>query len=956
MTSEPNTIKETLNLPRTDFPIRAGLVEKEPGILHNWDQKTIYNKLLEKQTKASKTFLLHDGPPYPNGDIHMGHALNKILKDIVVRSKTMTGHKSRFVPGWDCHGLPIEMQVIKELRKTNQEEKKQDIPWFRQRCREFALGYVENQKKEFIRLGIFADWDKPYLTLDKDYEAKVISLFGDLVENGLIYKGRKPIHWCITCETALAEAEIEYEDHKSPSIFIKFKVVNPSKKLASLITGKTSHIEKTDAQSESDVLKTLNILVWTTTPWTLPANVAIAAHPDFNYAVFKAGKDVFICVDALQDSIIKELELTETQNLGVIKGHDLAGTETTHPFFDRVSPIVNAVYVTKEDGTGFVHIAPGHGQEDFLVGLEHHLPIIMPVDDRGYFTKEAQQFEGMRVLDANKPICELMKEKGTLLKLKFLKHSYPHCWRCKQPVIFRATEQWFVAMDKPMLKGKPLNESSKAKTEDVSSKGKTLRESALNAITHCTWYPAWGQKRIFSMVENRPDWCISRQRYWGIPIPVFICAKCNHPEMGEVFNKAVVELVKKEGTLAWFSKSAEEILPDSAVCSHCGYNSFKKESDILDVWFESGSSFGAVIENHPEMELPADLYLEGSDQHRGWFHSSMLISIGSRNAPPYKAVLTHGFVVDDKGRKMSKSLGNVISPQSVIKEYGADIMRWLVAGSDFKNDIGIAKPILNQARDTFSKTRNTIRFCLSNLYDFNVEKDTIAFENREEIDKWAGIKLQRLIERVTAAYNEYEFHIITHAVHDFCAVTMSSLYLDMVKDRLYCDAAKGVCRRSTQSALYEIVDVLLRLISPILVFTTEDAYTYFNKPDKLESIHLEPFPQQVQGQIDVQLEKKWEELLKIKDVVYQQLEQLREKKAVRSFLEAKVTLTLDQEIDFKDWPSFFIVSQAAVKQGKTLSASVEPAKGEKCVRCWRIMALEEGLCERCKQAVKTKAV
>jgi isoleucyl-tRNA synthetase len=916
MTDTTLNLKETVNLPQTDFPIRAGLVNKEPELLSFWKENNIYQKFLDKQSSFSKTYLLHDGPPYPNGDIHMGHALNKVLKDVVVRSKVMTGHKSFYIPGWDCHGLPIETQVLKELKKQGQEDKKKDITWFREKCKEFALGYVDAQKEEFIRIGVIGEWENPYLTLNKVYESKVIELFGQMAENGLVHKGLKPIHWCSTCETALAEAEIEYADHKSPSIYFRFKVTEPSKKLAEI------------ANNEP-----INILVWTTTPWTLPANVAIAAHPDFNYVIAKSGENYYIFVQELKEHLEQILELEQLEIVGNLSGKELLGTKTQHPFLERISEVVNATYVTKEDGTGFVHIAPGHGQEDYMVGLEYKLPIIMPVNNKGRFTDEVE-WAGMEVFEANKPICQKMEEKNTLLKLKFIKHSYPHCWRCKQPVIFRATEQWFIHMDKVML----------------HDGQKTLREKALSEIKQTKWHPSWGENRIQSMVENRPDWCISRQRFWGIPIPVFHCNKCDSHEMTGEFNKAAIDLVKNHGTLGWFSKTAEEILPDSLVCSKCGERDFRKEKDILDVWFESGASFGAVLDTNPNLSSPANLYLEGSDQHRGWFQSSLLIGVGSDNKAPYKEVLTHGFIVDEKGKKMSKSIGNVISPQKTIKEFGADILRWWIAHSDFRNDISISRNVLVQARDSFSKVRNTLRFCLGNLSDFD-PNNKLDYDDLNEIDKWALIKLAKIIERSKNGYDNFEFHLITHSIHDFCSVTLSSLYLDMIKDRLYCDGKDSQSRRSSQTVLYYIVDALVRLLAPILVFTTEDAYRFLNKPSKEESIHLEEFPEVNTTWLNPELEEKWDYLLKIKDICYQKLEALRTEKTIGSFLEAEVKLTLDKQVTFDDWASLLIVSKVDIISGNELQADVRKSDHEKCERCWKRLPVKDTVCERCHKVV-----
>jgi len=921
---ETKSYKKTLNLPQTDFPIRAGLAQKEPELVSQWEKEDAFSIRHEAEQSSPTSFILHDGPPYPNGNIHMGHALNKILKDMIVRYNSMAGHRTHYVPGWDCHGLPIETQVVKELKSQGQEEKKNDVAWFRNRCKEFALNYVDTQKDDFKKLGIWGDWKKPYLTLNPEYERHVIRLFGQMAENGLIYKGRKPIHWCMSCETALAEAEIEYDTHRSPSIFVRFTTSQQSEKLNAITGGKNVHL-----------------LVWTTTPWTLPSNVALAAHPDFTYSVIKHGEDHFVVVDNLVDHLREVLEWGNVEVLGSLNGSDLKGTISSHPFIERESPVVNANYVSNEDGTGFVHIAPGHGQDDYIVGNEYDLPTIMPVDDSGRYTDElnefgepASQWVGQKVLEANRPICEHMESTGSLEKLKMIKHSYPHCWRCKDPVIFRATEQWFVAMDTPTIREE-----------------KTLRQLALDAISEVKWVPDWGETRIRTMVENRPDWCISRQRYWGIPIPVFNCEDCGHSEMTGPFNDAVQKLVAEHGTLAWFKKDVSEILPEGLKCSKCGSVHFKKETDILDVWFESGSSFGSVLEGDQGLGFPSELYLEGSDQHRGWFQSSLLIGLAATGKAPYKEVLTHGFIVDEHGKKMSKSVGNVISPEKVIKEYGADILRWWVANTDFKNDVHLSKNVLNQARDSFLKVRNTIRFCLSNLYDFDETTDLMNYEDLNEIDQWALGTLAQLSENVHDLASTYDFHLVTKHIHEYCTNTLSSLYLDMLKDRLYCDQANGHNRRSSQSAIYWITKILLELCAPIMAFTAEDAYTHFHEHNAFNSIHFAHFTTLPGSFSNSELMTKWARILDIKDTVYQQLEQLRNDKKIGSFLEATVSIHLEDYFEFDDWATVLIVAEAKVEEGASNSVAVTVSEHEKCERCWRRLPLKNGICERCTDAI-----
>ncbi len=889
--------------------MRAGLLVKEPEYLAKWATQNLDGLRAQKQTEFSKTYTLHDGPPYPNGNIHMGHALNKILKDIVNRAAWMAGSKIDFTPGWDCHGLPIETQVIKELKKNKEESKKADVAWFRNRCKQFALDYVDNQRNEFKRLGILGNWEKPYLTLNPEYEAGVIKMFGKMAENGLIYQGRKPIHWCPSCETALAEAEIEYADHKSPSITVKFTV-------------------KTASPALEKIACDTHFLVWTTTPWTLPANVALAAHPDFNYSVIQSDQGNFVLAAALLEKTIATLELTSVKTLGTVLGSELKGTQTAHPFIDRMAPVILADFVTQEDGTGFVHIAPGHGQEDYIAGLQNNLPIVMPVDEKGRLD-ETTQWPGTFVFDANKPITQHIESLGKLMKLQFIAHSYPHCWRCKNPVIFRATEQWFVAMDTPM-----------------AHTGTTLRSAALNAIDEVNWVPAWGEKRLRGMLEKRPDWCISRQRSWGIPIPVAKCEKCQHPEMTGKFNAAIVTLIQKSGTAGWFSEPAESIFAGLS-CSKCGGTTFKKEADILDVWFESGSSFASVLNTQT---YPADLYLEGSDQHRGWFQSSLLISLAANGKSPYTTVLTHGFLVDDKGRKMSKSVGNVVSPQDVLKTMGADVLRWWVLSTDFKNDVAISDAILKQVQDAFSKVRNTLRFLLSNLYDFNPETDALPGANLNELDQWILAEMDALSEKVQGAYETFDFHIISHGIHDFCAVTLSSHYMDAVKDRLYCGEKTGNDRRSTQTAMAELFSRLMKLLAPVLVFSMEDAYQFWPGP-RLDSVHLTQFPAPYFAAPQTALIEKYAGILETKSKIYQELEQWRNDKRVKSFMECAISLTLPAPVAECDWASLLIVSQAHITIGDTFSYQIELATGDKCQRCWRVLPLNNHICERCETAI-----
>ncbi|MDR1453776.1 MAG: isoleucine--tRNA ligase [Candidatus Margulisbacteria bacterium] len=926
--SEAKKFKDTLNLPKTDFPIRAGLAAREPEIWREMTAQNLYAKLLKKNTQ--KKYVLHDGPPYPNGDIHLGHALNKTLKDIVNRYMAMTGRAAPYIPGWDCHGLPIETQLLKDLRQA-----KKPIPEkaeFRKGCQEYALGYVEKQREQFQRLGVLADWENPYLTLQPEYEAEVLRVFKELAVNGYIYKGNKPIHWCPECQTALAEAEIEYAEHRSPSIYLKFPLLKVS----------------------AEKLKDASLIVWTTTPWTLPANVAVAVNPEMNYVICEAAASVtpvterpalsgveasrsdrYVVGEPLAARVFQELGL-EYQIIATLTGQELAGSVSKHPYLDREAPLVCADYVTADDGTGCVHIAPGHGQEDHAIGLKYGLPVLMPVDEKGILTKEAGQFAGLKVTEANAKIIEHLRELGALLKVKNITHSYPHCWRCKNPVIFRATPQWFVAMDRDGKHG-------------------AIRAQALAAVKNkVQWLPDWGQNRIYTMIENRPDWCISRQRLWGIPIPIFYCADCGTPQLAPEFFDAVIQQVQKEGSNIWFNKSAAEILPAGLRCQ-CGGQKFRQETDILDVWFESGASQAAVLRQRPELSWPADLYLEGSDQHRGWFHSSLLLAIGCTGEPPYRTVLTHGFTVDDKGRKLSKSLGNTIDIQKTLNTFGADVVRFWTASVDFKNDLAVSDSILKQVQEYYSKIRNTWRFMLSNLYDYRAaEKSELR-----PVDRWILSRLQGLVSEINNAYQNFDFHRICHRAHEFCAGDLSAVYLDLQKDDLYCSAPEAPERRSCQEALKIILVTLVKLLTPILAYTCEDIYKYIKQvvpEEKAEFAALTDLPQAQPEFIDKALEEKYARILKIKDEVYKAIEIQRAEKVIASSTEAAVSLRapaeLLQDISAAELEKFLIVSRVTIQTGE-LKAEVQQAAGEKCARCWRFFENlnAEKICPRCAAAV-----
>jgi isoleucyl-tRNA synthetase len=931
--------KSTLNLPQTAFPIKANLSGVEEEVLSFWETEKLYPKLLKKNHGKPK-FILHDGPPYPNGDIHLGHALNKILKDIIVKSKMMQGFDSPYIPGWDCHGLPIETQLLKESGKQSvADDEKTD---FRAKCRDYALKYVDVQRREFRRLGILGQWDEPYLTLDFSYESRIAEVFGKLAEKGYVYRGLKPIHWCPSCETALAEAELEYEDDRSPSIYVKFKLLS---KLPDQI------------KFQIDPNRVF-FVIWTTTPWTLPANVAIALNPDLEYVFLDTGDDIYVVAEGLSENFKQKLNLLDAKVIGKAPGSMLEGQRFQHPFLPRQVVSVLDRYVSLEQGTGLVHIAPGHGVEDFMVGQRYKLPVIMPVDEKGVLTKEAGPFAGMDYQTANKAIGQQMQADGSLLLLEFIKHPYPHCWRCKKPVIFRATEQWFVSVDHNDLRGQALAEIKKTK-----------------------WIPDWGQNRIEGMVKVRPDWCISRQRSWGVPIPAFYCVACKKVHMTGRFNEAVKNLFAKEGTAAWFTKSSEDILPADLKCE-CGSSQFAKETDILDVWFESGVSHAAVLKDKPDLAWPADLYLEGSDQHRGWFQSSLLVSTGAYGQAPFKQVLTHGFTIDDKGKKMSKSLGNVVDPNAVTKEYGADVLRLWVASADFRNDLAASPKILKQVQEAYTKIRNTCRFMISNLGEFS-EKDRVPYNQMLEVDQYALLVLHRLIEKFAKAYNDYDFHVVYHGLYNYCVNDLSAFYLDLSKDRLYCSAKNSIERRSALTAMEEILNAMVLIFAPILSFTAEDINRYLATKGKesapmKDSVLLKSFPVVNKEYLNEKLAAKWDAIMQIRQSVNKVLEILRAEKEIGAPLEAQVKIYASNSMkaqlnELKPQLAMIFIcskveiadigdveSQSAVEVDglKDVKIAAKKASGDKCQRCWIYSDFvgkdseHPTLCDRCAKVVK----
>ncbi|MGI6553247.1 MAG: isoleucine--tRNA ligase [Bacillota bacterium] len=920
---------QTLNLPKTDFPMRANLPKREPEILKFWEEIKIYDQVQEA-SRGKPKFVLHDGPPYANGDIHLGTALNKVLKDIIVKFYSMSGFDAPFVPGWDTHGLPIEQQAIKDLGLNRE---KISTVEFRRKCAEYAMKYVEVQKKQFQRLGVRGRWDDPYLTLTPDYEAAQIGVFGEMAKKGFIYKGMKPVYWCCDCETALAEAEVEYADKRSPSIYVKFPVKEGS---GLLPEGETFFV------------------IWTTTPWTIPANLAIALHPEFKYVLVDTDQGKLLLAKDLKETVLKETGLEEKALLAEFFGRGLEGLRCRHPLYERDSLVVLGEHVTLDQGTGCVHTAPGHGLEDYEVGQRYQLPILSPLDGKGIFTEEAGPFAGLTYEQCNKAVTKSLEEKGLLLHLDVIRHQYPHCWRCKHPVLFRATEQWFASID-------------------------GFRRESLEAINKVKWIPAWGRDRIYNMVAERSDWCISRQRSWGVPIPIFYCKDCGETIINDATLSRVQELFRQHGSNIWFAKEADQLVPEGLQCSRCGGRTFTKETDTMDVWFDSGSSHAAVLERDPDLVWPADMYLEGSDQHRGWFNSSLSTSVATKGEAPYRAVLTHGYVVDGQGRKMSKSLGNGIDPLDVANQMGADILRLWVASADYRKDVAASPEILKQMTEAYRKIRNTCRFILGNLYDFRPEGDQVLYEDMPELDRWALLRLHRLIERVTEAYQNYEFHIVYHAVHNFCAVDLSAFYLDIIKDRLYVSAPNDPLRRSAQTVMYQVIHVLVRLLTPILAFTSEEIWRYLPKnPGSPVSVQLTDWPRVNPLYLDTALESKWKQLLKVRDEVAKALELARQEKTIGNSLEAAVRIYPDKEwFDFlepleEDLSTLFIVSQASVhatshqlaekvfvsEEIPGLQIQVEPAPGEKCERCWNYSitvgqeADHPSLCSRCIQVVK----
>ncbi|MGB9005403.1 MAG: isoleucine--tRNA ligase [Candidatus Aminicenantales bacterium] len=918
---EKPDLKGTLNLPRTSFAMKAQLSQKEPEMMKKWESLRLYDKILEAR-RSAPVFVLHDGPPYANDHIHLGTALNKILKDFIVKSKTMQGHLTAYLPGWDCHGLPIEIKVDQLL---GQRKKDMSIIAVREECKAYALKFIDIQRREFMRLGVFGEWDKPYLTMDPEYEGDVLRHLAAFFALGNVYKGKRPVYWCSTCQTALAEAEIEYKERRSPSIYVKFPLISDLFQKYPKLKGKK-----------------VSVLIWTTTPWTIPANLAIAFHPEHEYAAFEAGPEVYIAAKRLIPLLAEELGLGQIKILETFTGSDLKGLKARHPFIDRESVFVLAHYVTLDTGTGAVHTAPGHGQEDYWTGIEYGLDIYTPVDEKGCFTPDVARYAGQNVFLANRLIMDDMKRDGSLLKEAEITHSYPHCWRCKNPVIFRATAQWFISMDKS-----------------------GLRQKALAEIKKVRWIPGWGEERIANMIASRPDWCISRQRIWGVPIPAFACKACGEVLAGEAICLRAADVFSREGSNSWFVKKENELLPEGTKCPKCGSRDLVKESNILDVWFESGASH-CVLGKRPDLPWPSDVYIEGHDQHRGWFNSSLLVGLAAQGGAPYRTVITHGFILDEQGLAMSKSMGNVIAPGEIITKHGAEVLRLWTAMLDYREDAPFGNEILQRVVEAYRKLRNTWRFMLGNLYDFGPDKDSLAPDKLLPLDRWALEKAAAVGQRILKAYQDYEYHIIFHAIYNFFTVEMSAVYLDILKDRLYCSAETSTLRRSAQTALFAILRDTLLLMAPILPFTAEEAWEMMPAfKEKTQSVHLGLFPA---------YDRKWiapgelddmERLLRLREKVLKELEKAREEKRIGNSLEARVVLKVPSSEEpllaryRSELPSLFIVSDVGWEKhsGSDTEVAVEQAPGQKCQRCWNY-SLEvgkspeyPGLCRRCREVV-----
>jgi len=911
--------KDTLLMPKTDFPMRGNLPVNEPKIQAKWAKMDI-NKLVLERTKGRPEFVLHDGPPYANGDIHIGHALNKIIKDMINRHRSMTGYHVPYIPGWDTHGLPIEHA----LTKKGVNRKEMSVAEFRKLCEEYAYEQIENQKAQFKRLGVRGDWENPYITLKPEFEARQIEVFGRMAEKGYIYKGLKPVYWSPSSESALAEAEIEYKDVKSPSIYVSFEIKD----------------------AKGVVPENAKFIIWTTTPWTIPANLGISVNPEFTYAVVKVDGNLYIIAKELIENVSKEIGWEQVEIVQEVKGQQLEYIVAKHPFYDRDSLVMVGEHVTLDAGTGCVHTAPGHGEDDYIVGKKYGLDVLSPIDDRGCYTNEAPGFEGMFYDDANKVVTEKLKEVGALLKLNFFTHSYPHDWRTKKPVIFRATPQWFCSIE-------------------------PFRDQLLEAIENTTFTPSWGKIRLYNMIRDRGDWCISRQRAWGVPIPVFYAENGEEIITPETIAH-VANLFREHGSNIWFEREAKDLLPEGFTHPGSPNGKFTKEKDIMDVWFDSGSTHQGVLVERG-MKYPADLYLEGSDQYRGWFNSSLITSVAINGFAPYKGILSHGFVLDGEGRKMSKSLGNVIVPEQVMKQYGADILRLWVASVDYTGDVRISVDLLKQISEVYRKIRNTLRYLHGNLFDFDPKRDRVPYENLREVDQYMYMRLQEVLKQVRAAYDRYDFSAVYHSINNFVSVELSAFYLDVAKDVVYIEAPNNPARRAMQSVMYDCLLTLLKILTPILPHTTDELWSYLNEEEP--SVQLTDFPEVDERSNFKELKEKWSKVMDIRDEVLKALEEARNEKVIGKPLDAKVvvytddeevlSLLNDEKVDFKQISlvSQFVVAgsrkdapENAIALEKT-SIAVEKADGEKCERCWSYSETvgqnekHPTLCSRCAEIV-----
>ena len=921
-------LKKTVHLPETAFPMKANLAQLEPKLLEHWDKTGIYDRI--RGARAGRpTYILHDGPPYANGNIHLGHAFNKLLKDFIVKLKTMEGYDSPYVPGWDCHGLPIEIKVDGQLGSKKAQMTAAQI---RAACRKYAEKYVDLQRRDFIRLGVFGRWQDPYLTMSAQYEAVIAGAFVDFLDFGYVYKGLKPVNWCIHDRTALAEAEVEHENHASPSIWVRFAMQTDPAAIDPALVGKK-----------------VWGLIWTTTPWTIPANLGICYHPRYIYeavevagvnaALVNAAGDVYIVARDLRDATAEACGWEAPRVIASFEGSKLAGTRYRHPFLERDSIGMLGEHVTLEQGTGAVHTAPGHGQEDYVIGVEHGLPVYCPVDGAGrFFAAEGaagtlpEELLGKSVWEGNAVVIEILKKNGALAAMRNIEHSYPHCWRCHHPTIFRATDQWFIGMDR-----------------------NGLRQKALAAIKKVKWNPSWGEERIGNMIATRPDWCISRQRAWGVPITVFYCESCQEPLTERKILDRVVDLIRIHTADVWYSTDAAELVGPDARCSRCGGQAFRKESDILDVWFDSGASHLAVLTPENNLPWPADMYLEGGDQYRGWFHSSLLIAVGLRGEAPYRASATNGWTLDGEGHALSKSKG-AEAVEKVINKYGAELLRLWTASVDFTEDVRFSDTIVSRLIEAYRKLRNTFRYALGNLHDFDPETDAVPVSELLEIDRWILSRSEDLIRRARASYSEHAFHKVYRAIYDFAATDLSAVYFDVLKDRLYTSATKSLARRSGQTALYKVHYALTRLAAPLLAFTTEEVWSYTRKPAGTpDSVHLAllPEPEEVASGLDAAKLARWERLLEVRSVVLKALEEARQAKFIGTSLEARLRLQGADLDDYAaDLPALFITSQVILEPGDELKVTVERAEGAKCERCWKYSEFTGRVCAPCSEALR----